>query len=95
MRRLAFMILAFTMIAVPLACSGTGDESTTPPVESASPASDQVRLAVTVAKEIEADPDRVDAILEEHGLTEETFEELLYEIAEDPVLSQEYQQALE
>lgn len=40
--------------------------------------------AVTIAKEIKASPDDAEAILKKHGMTEEQFEALMFEIAEDP-----------
>ena len=53
-----------------------------------------VRTAVTVAREIDADPDNSEAILKRHGLTLEAFEEMLYDISGDPELSQAYNAAL-
>jgi len=49
-----------------------------------------VQKAITIAKEIESDPDNVEAILEKHGVTEEGFEDLMYRIAQDPELSRAY-----
>jgi len=53
-----------------------------------------VRTAITVAREIEADPANTEAILADHGLTAESFEEMLYDISGDPELSRAYNAAL-
>lgn len=58
--------------------------------EAAEPLDPRVEKAVTVANAIAADPDSADAILEKNGLDREKFEELMYEIAKDPALSESY-----
>ena len=40
--------------------------------------------AIAIAKEIKASPDDAEAILKKHGMTEEQFEALMFEIASDP-----------
>jgi hypothetical protein len=65
-----------------------------PQTDTAQSPDQRVALAAAAAKEIQADPDRVDAILERHDLTQERFEDLLYEIAADAELSRKYQVAL-
>ena len=40
--------------------------------------------AVTIAKEIKASPNDAEAILKKHGMTEDQFEALMFEIADDP-----------
>lgn len=54
----------------------------------------KVALVAATAKEIQATPDQVGAILKRHNLTQERFENLLYEIAADAELSRKYQIAL-
>lgn len=51
--------------------------------KSAAPA-DDVEKAATIAKEIKASPDDAEKVLEKHSMTEEQFEALMFEIAEDP-----------
>lgn len=58
--------------------------------EAADPLDPRVEKAVTVANAIAADPDSADEILEKNGLDREKFEELMYEIAKDPELSESY-----
>lgn len=55
---------------------------------------ESVQHAVAIAREIEATPDDTDAILERHGLTVETFEDMMYEISADPALSKAYNDAV-
>lgn len=54
----------------------------------------KVTLAATVAKEIQANPSKATETLQKHNLTQDQFENLLYDIASDPALSQKYQTAL-
>jgi hypothetical protein len=51
----------------------------------------RVDKAVAVAKAVEANPGRADAVLREHGMTAQQFEDLMYEIAADPAMSEEYE----
>jgi len=67
----------------------------TPAHETQSALPDVVEKAVTIAKEIEADPDAVEEILERHGLDAEQFENMIYEISSDPELSRAYNAAME
>ena len=71
--------------------SGSGEEAAV--VESA-PLPEQVQKAVDVARALEADPDRVEAILEEAVMTADEYEALLYDIAADPELSRLYNEAM-
>ncbi|MDZ4754412.1 MAG: hypothetical protein SGJ11_07935 [Phycisphaerae bacterium] len=74
--------------------SRPASEVSTPPVEELSALTSAQRLkidrAVAMAKAIEANPDAADEILKQHGMTEEGFEDLLFEIAGDPAMSQAY-----
>ncbi len=54
----------------------------------------KVAKAVAIAKEIEGNMDDTDAILEKHGLDRDSLEQMMYEIARDPTLSNAYEQAL-
>ena len=55
---------------------------------------EQVQKAVNIAQAIEADPDRIETILEEAVMTADEFEALLYDIAADPELSRLYNHAM-
>jgi hypothetical protein len=55
---------------------------------------DEVLRAAEIAREIRERPDDTEAILEEHEMTIEELEALMYEIAADPEKSQRYQEAL-
>lgn len=57
------------------------------------PAIEKAREAGTMALAIEQEPDRTAAILAEHGMTQAEFEDLLYTIAQDPALTEEYEAA--
>jgi hypothetical protein len=86
MRRLiVFSLLTTTLLAV--GCGKTQTDTAQTPDQ-------KVALAAATAKEIQADPDRGDTILKRYNLTQERFEDLLYEIAADTELSRKYQIAL-
>ena len=53
-------------------------------------AQDEVQMAAAIAVEIEAAPDRAVEILESHGMTPDQWQELMYEIAQDPVKADAY-----
>src|SRR5512134_2266452 len=81
------------------ATSGTGDGTATTAAETTTDAAsatgtvtvDQARQAGVIAKAIEAAPDRMEAILQEHQMTTEGFQSLLYDIAQDPTLTEAYE----
>jgi hypothetical protein len=97
MMRRSYGLVVWLIVSVALlGCGGsevqTSDDAATP--QAATAVSETVSKAVAVAKQIEANPDDIDAILEQHGLTVETFEDMLYEISSDPELSEAYNAAL-
>lgn len=75
------MVLSLLLVA----CDGGGE-----PTPSLSP----VEQAAAAAKAIQADPAQADAALSAHGLTRDSFEALMYEIAADPEKSAAYRAAL-
>lgn len=97
---------ASLLIALTLAlagCGGTANESgDSPTVTELADAAKQVGgslaglfdKAVDVAREIETDSSSVEEILEQHGLTVEKFEDVLYEISSDKELSAKFNEAL-
>ena len=50
----------------------------------------KVDQAVAVAKELRSKPDDAEAILTRNNLTPEQWEALMYEIADDPALSDQF-----
>ena len=56
---------------------------------------DDVAKAAAIAKEVEASPDDAEAILAKHEMTEEAFEQLMFEIAEDPDKAEAFASKLE
>lgn len=54
----------------------------------------KAQKAATIAKEIQASPDDYEKVLEKHGLDADGFEALMFEVAEDPALSDEYAKAM-
>ena len=74
-------LLALVLGIFALACGSEPDE----PVE----------RGAAIAREIRAEPAKAEAILEEHEITIEEFEALMYEIAADPELSARYEELLE
>lgn len=95
-KRLAWWSAFALLIALGIAgCTAapSGENSSTEPVagsETAAPLADDVQKAVTIANEIDASPDRAAEILAAHGMTQEAFQELMYEIAQDPDKSEAY-----
>jgi len=55
---------------------------------------DKALRAAAIAREIQADPEQTEAILEDHELSIEEFEALMYEVAGDPELSERYEAAV-
>ena len=51
---------------------------------------EQAREAARMAVEMEREPARASEILEAHHMTPESYEDLLFEIARDPELSEAY-----
>ena len=97
-RILPLGILIVLLVALTAGCpapapeeSGSGEDAA---VADPAPLPEQVQKAVDVAKALEADPDRVAAILEEAVMTPDEYEALLYDIAADPELSRLYNEAM-
>lgn len=53
-----------------------------------------VDRAVAIAQAVEAEPEQAEAILAQHGLTEDELGALLFDIAADPEQSAAYAEAL-
>ncbi len=49
-----------------------------------------VDKAVKIATEIKADPGAAEAVLKKNGMSEEQFEALMFEIAEDPKAAEQF-----
>ncbi|HET9252098.1 MAG TPA: hypothetical protein VFP58_08285 [Candidatus Eisenbacteria bacterium] len=76
--------------------SSTGDGSTqseAPPAAGAAPTVEQAREAGAIARAIENEPNRMSEILSAHGMTAESLEDLMFEIAKDPKLTEAYEAA--
>jgi hypothetical protein len=82
--RTSMMLLLLLPILVS-GCGGTDDG------EAAAP--EKAVQAAAIADEIAADPDSFDQVLTKHGMTAEQFQDLMFEIAEDDVLSAAYEAA--
>lgn len=54
----------------------------------------KVDQAVAIAKELRAKPDDAEKILGSHDMTADQWEALMYEIAEDPALSEKFESGL-
>jgi hypothetical protein len=75
--------------------SSNGDGSTESAATPATgaPTVEQAREAGTIARTIESEPGRVSEILAEHGMTAESLDNLIFEIAKDPKLTEAYEDA--
>jgi hypothetical protein len=82
-------ILVVLLIALTAGCPAPESEES-----GSAPLPEQVQKAVDIAKALEADPDRIESILEEAVMTADEYESLLYDIAADPELSRLYNEAM-
>ena len=80
--RVRLVVIALSLSLASLACGDDEPE-------------DDAERAAAIAREIKASPDDAEQILEDHELTIDEFEALMYEIAADPELSERYQTLLE
>lgn len=76
-------ITAVALAVALAACSGGSSVSTT-----------KAKEAPALAKKIQKEQAKADAILEEAGTDRDAFEALLYDIAQDPEASKAYSDAL-
>lgn len=98
----ARLVALVTLGAVPLLPScddsqskaGAGKAGSSEQAKSASGPKAKAEKAATIAKEIKADPSRMDAVLERHAMTRDELEVLLFEIAEDAASSEAYAAAM-
>ena len=95
-RAIAALWLVSLLSLVALGCGGPTAEQPPATATDAEAAAlpDKVETAVAIARELATDPGDAQAILDRHGLTEEGFDDLMYEIAADPELTAAYRDAL-
>ena len=86
--RLRVIIVAAAAAAL-AGCGPSGGCATTAPAKPAG-SSAKVDTAAAIAREMQANPDQSDQVFQKHGMTEQQFEDLMYEIASDPVMSEQY-----
>ena len=90
--------LLATALLFPACSAGEAETATRPDTPSqaaiSEPEQSPVEQAIEIAKEVQADPDRAPEILQQFGLTEEEFDQLLYDIAADPELRKIYNEAV-
>lgn len=75
----------------------TATEPSEPPPADEQPVDDmdpELAKLVTVAREIRANPDNAESILESHGMTIESFEEAMFAIARDAEKSAAFDEAI-
>ncbi len=104
MKRFAALAVICGVILAAAACAGQDTAQRSGQGEAAraemagrghdAPAANKGEKAARIASEIQADPDNAAMILDRHGMTQEAFEQLLYEVAADPVLSEAYNRAM-
>ena len=85
MRTALTVFLLVSLLLVGWGQAGSGDGGSAVP--------DKAVKAAKIADAIAANPDQMESILEEHGMTTDEFEALLYEISEDEALSNAYEAA--
>jgi hypothetical protein len=102
-RSTALPALATGIVLFSFGCAQTPstektEEKTNTPVTTTTqsdtkPSVEKAREAGQMAAAIEKEPKRLTEILEAHAMTEEAFQELIYEIAQDPELTDAYEAA--
>ena len=90
----AGLLLLIVCCWIVAGCAAPEPEQPAQEIVAADAAGDIVQRAVEIAKAIEADPDAAGQVLEDHGLTVEQFEQMMYDISADPELSRAYEAAL-
>lgn len=85
MRNARPLLLTFALLAVPALSACDGKPSLP---------EDKAEKAAFIAKEIQKAPDEYEEILKKYEMNADAFEALMYEIAEDPALSDKYAAAL-
>lgn len=84
MERKARILIATVALMLPFA-AGCGEKD---------PGQQKVETAVTIAKEIAASPDNADEIVKKHGLTNQEYQKLVFEITGDDKLNEMYKKGL-
>ncbi len=75
----------------------TNPEPSEPPAADEQPVDDmdpELAKLVTVAREIRANPDNAESILESHGMTIESFEKAMFAVARDSEKSAAFDKAI-
>lgn len=67
------------LLSLMLACGGSASEG------------NKVDQALTIAKELRANPDDAEKILGAHNMTEDQWEALIFEIASDPAMAAKFE----
>jgi hypothetical protein len=93
--RLIGVMVAGACVSLAACSSGTSGPSTASGASASGAGlsaaeSAKVETAAAVARELRSNPAAADEVLRRHGMTEQRFEELMYEIAEDPEMSEAY-----
>ncbi len=86
MKHIQQTMLVSVLFALPLV-GGCGGEAKVP--------DDKAEKAAMIAKEVKASPDKYEEILKKYDLDADAFEALMYEVAEDPALSDKYATAMD
>lgn len=97
-RTLALAALAIAAVLSAWGCarspsSETSAKAVNAEQNDATPSVDRAREAAQMVVAIEKEPRRMVEVLEAHGMKQETFEELLFNIAQDPDLTEVYETA--
>jgi len=97
-RPLAFAALMIGMPLIALGCAQSRSTNASANAvneeqNDATPSLDTAREAAQMVVAVEKEPRRMAEILEAHGMNQETFEELLFKIAQDPELTEAYETA--
>lgn len=93
MRHLRNVLAVLVLVAAVTACGDAPPEAGSEAAGETAVVPEWVTEVAVVANAIEARPGAADSILEAHAMTRSRLDSLLYEIAEDPVLTGAYREA--
>ena len=89
---------ALLIAIIAAGCSGSssnghGSTESAATTADGTPTVEPAREAGPIARAIESEPNRMSEILAEHGMTADSLENLMFEIAKDPKLTEAYENA--
>jgi hypothetical protein len=88
-----YLALGAALMVAVSACAKEEKKADAPVVTTGTSTADRARAAATLANAIAANPTAADSILRANGHTQDSFQNLMYEIAADSAMSAVYSAA--